>query len=249
MASADATTFQYELNACLAACRAVTSLVAAELKRRTPGFRQWWKDKLAEFESDDAAKFFVKLRDYSLHQGKIGVVGAAVRVEGGARWTYRFAATQDPVPVSLWGRDVSECCHEHIRKLSALVLECAEAYPFHACPRTALSSLDGLRAVGVGLDEVDEVLGLPKGWTDVMPEGPIDDRLSLLARRVDGLNFEELRRLANYISPTLDRRDLLLDRIAARIDARSRGSAGDAGDPVLASIFERIQEIEAARKK
>jgi hypothetical protein len=242
MASADARTFQYELNACLSACRAVTNLVAAELKGRAPGFRAWWKAALEEFEGEEAAGFFVNLRNYSLHQGRIGVVGGAVGTADGFCWTYRFAATQEPVPESLWGRDVTECCLEHVGKLAGLVLRCAETYPNYSCPRNALSSLSELSSMGLELDDLDELIGLPRGWTDV-PNTEAEDRLAYLAGRFDGVDFDEIRRIANYRPPENPSRDLLVDRMASRIDARARGG-GEPGDPVLTSIFERIAEVE-----
>lgn len=248
MPQSDPTVFQYQLNAWLSACRAVTNLVEIELKPRAPGFRTWWKEKFATFLEDESATFFVNLRNYSFHEGKVSIVGGAVRSESGLGWAYRFAATADPVPKALWERDVVDCCREHIARLAQLVLDCVERFPFHACPRVGLSSLAGLKALGLELDELDALVGLPRGWTNVGSDLPDDQRLALLADRVDALDIPKIQELAQY-APDISRRgDLLLNRIAARIDARARGNTDEVGDPVLTSIFERISEIERNRK-
>jgi len=111
-----------------------------------------------------------------------------------------------------------------------------------------LSSLDGLKALGLDLDELDVLVGLPRGWTNVGSDLPDDHRLALLANRVDALDTAKIQELARY-SPDFSRGgDLLLNRIAARIDARARGNTKEVGDPVLTSIFERISEIERNQK-
>lgn len=244
MRDADSTTFQYELNACLSACRAVTELLETELKR-VPGFREWWALKWPAFIADDAAAFFINLRNYSLHQGKIGVAGGSVRSNCGSRWSYRFAATAALIPTNLIGRDVTNCCLEHIGKIASFVLDGASEFPFHACPKRGLGSFEGLEALQISLEDVELMLGFPSGYTDVPGDfSPIDRLEFLTGSGVDAVDFDAIRALTKIPQDTSIGRDPLLDRIAARIDARSRSGLNDAGDPALIAILEAIAETD-----
>ena len=81
--------------------------------------------------------------------------------------------------------------------MAALALEITQAFPIHSCPRSALTTA-GVLALGLDLDDVDEALGLPRGWTRLDHDWPMEDRLYLLRRETDGVDFEVFKNLAQF---------------------------------------------------
>lgn len=231
----------YELNAFLSAARSVTFLIQKELSK-VPGFIGWWEAQRRILGDDAAARFFLELRNFSQKQGRVSVVGSSSRGGGRSRWTYYFAGTVDPVPRELLNRDVADCCREHVAKLAALVLRCIDTFPHNCCPTLALTP-EGVDALELSLDDVDVALGLPRGYTQVRPFSR-DERISLLQRQVDGLDFEVLHRLATWkpphrpkdVSPSGVLGDRLRERLVARLeDRRTQDTAGNPLMDVLAS--------------
>ncbi len=180
----------YELNAFVSAARSVTFLLQKEMAR-VPGFSTWWASRRSLLSADPAARFFLQLRNYSQKEGRISLVGAFIGSESGGYWSFRFAGNEARVPDSLLNRDVSECCKEHVAKLANIFLACTDQFPYHSCPRRALS-VDGLLAVGSSIEEVEAAVGLPRGWTECAP-GDVGGRLGVLARMCQGSpNFPQL---------------------------------------------------------
>lgn len=189
--------FRYELNAFLSAARSVTFLLQKEMAR-VPRFRAWWDAQRLLLASDAAAVFFLRLRNFSQKEGRVSVVGG-YSSSGRRRWSYRFAGNADPVPPTLLNRDIAGCCREHVAKLARVVLACTDAFPYQTCPRRALTP-DGVRALKLSLEDVEESLGFPRGWTDIGAPLSHDRRVYALREHVDGLDFPALRRLAQWKS-------------------------------------------------
>ena len=188
--------FAYELNAFLAAARSVTFLLQKEM-RAVPGFDDWWSDRTAEMGNDPAMKFFKESRNFSQKEGRVSVVGTGGLLASGEKWmSYQFAQYQNSVPEQLIGRDVIKCCQEHLGKLAAIVLACAEAFPLHSCPRRAVT-VEGLEELCLELSDIERMLGFPRGWTDVS-EIPYKERVHILQEQFDGVDFERIGAIAKY---------------------------------------------------
>lgn len=192
--------FAFDLNAFLSASRSVAFLIRKEFGR-VPGFRDWWSDYDLRMNEEPATAFFRDLRNFSQKEGRVRLVGHGrwiVKAKR-SRFEYEFVSGTVQVPESLKGRDVVEACRTHLGRMASLALDAALAFPFHACPLNALT-VEGVAALSLDLDEVDELLGLPRGWTNLDREWPMEDRLQLLRRQVDGVDFGAIRTLARFES-------------------------------------------------
>lgn len=66
----------------------------------------------------------------------------------------------------------------------------------------------GIASLGLGLDEIEAVLGFPVAVSAVRPAGSIEDLTRLYRRYVDAVDFDEIRRIADYTSmPPMQRGD------------------------------------------
>jgi len=98
------------------------------------------------------------------------------------------------VPSVLLNRDVADCCREHLAKLAGIVLRCADAFPYHCCPRRALTP-EGVDALALDLNQVDAALGYPSGWTDIAVQANRNERIASLRMHVDEPDFAAIKRL------------------------------------------------------
>jgi hypothetical protein len=185
----------YELNAFLSAARSVTFLLQKEMSR-VVGFTSWWDLQRSQLTSDASAVFFHRLRNFSQKEGRVSLVSTTGPAGPRGRWTHRFAGNEDPVPQALLHRDVVECCREHVAKLAQMVLACAAQFPFHSRPSRVLTG-PGVEALGISLEDIEETLGFPRGWT-ALEGADVEMRCRLLRRHVDGVDFPAIRRLANW---------------------------------------------------
>lgn len=213
----------YELNAFLSAARSVSFLMQKELAH-VDGFAEWWELQRVQLRADRAARFFLELRNFSQKQGRVSVVGSGGRSGRRLHWTYCFAGNSEPVPPELRGRDVAHCCREHVAKLASLVLRCMEAFPHHCCPALALTPA-GVDALELSLEDVEEALGFPRGFTDLGPASR-EDRIRLLQRHVDGVDRTAIDRMARWRPPSR---------------ARPFGPSGRLGQALTESLISRLE--------
>jgi hypothetical protein len=224
----DSNRMGFELNAFLSACRSVTFLLQKEMSD-VPGFSSWWEQQREALRADKAAVFFVNLRNFSQKEGRVSVVGSASRRNGRFRWSYRFAGGMEPVPAELLHRDVAECCREHLAKLARVILACGDRFPFATCPRRALTPA-GIRSLGITIEDVEELLGFPRGWTDAGQAEAHESRLRALQAHVDGVEFRTIERLSQVRSR----------------DRASASRSSDFGEHLLVSL---VDELEARRAR
>jgi len=226
----DSNLMGFQLNAFLSACRSVTFLLQKEMPA-VPGFLSSWEQQRQALRADEAATFFVDLRNFSQKEGRVSVVGSASRRNGRSCWSYRFGGGNETVPEELLHRDVAECCREHLAKLARVVLACRDQFPFATCPTRALTP-DGIRSLGITIEDIEELLGFSRGWTDAGRPDEHESRLWALRRHVDGVDF-----------PTIER----LSRVPPR-DHSSASGPSDLGEQLLVAIVDQL-EARRARKR
>ncbi len=219
----DSDRFRYELNAFLAAARSVTFVLQKEMSA-VAGFARWWDRQRKALAEDPAAVYFLKLRNFSQKEGRVSVVGSTSTSGRKRRWSYRFAGNEDRVPAILLHRDVAECCREHVSKLAKIILDCTDVFPHHSCPRRALTA-EGIAALKLSLEDIEETIGLPRGWTKIDDPAGETRRIEALRDEVDGLDFVSLNRIARW-KP----RDPVT------------GSSAPLHEDVLTSLVEQLEE-------
>ena len=190
--------FKYELNAFLTASRSVTLLLQKEMKKRVPGFDEWWEKQRIKMRADPAMKFFLDLRNYSQHEGRIDVVGAFLMHDERMLAIRYFVGLHLPVPSELQNREIWICCGEHLAKLASIVLRFSETFPTYACPHLAVTQ-DGIRELGFTLKDIVAMAGFPRNWLDsARNEVPEAELLRLLRNHFDGIDFDAIREVANF---------------------------------------------------
>lgn len=192
-------------------------------------------------------RFFLALRNVSQKQGPVSYIGGSMF---GGGWSYRFVSKSEPVPAELAGRDICECCADHLKKIAQLIFECHRKFPFDSCPGHAFTE-EGMKALGYSMADIESALGLPPGYIDAV-DFPIAEKLRVLSREIEALDTKYLERLASgdfrsqgtplrmHKSTGRD----LVDDIAAIIESDAHGQ-GHPREIFLKAIAKRISDLES----
>jgi hypothetical protein len=178
---ADLFRVQNYFSAFVAAARSVTFALQASIKS-AEGFDEWyggWQDRL---RVDKLARFFHACRTDTQHIG-LNPVRSCHSSKG-------FEASYFGQPEL--GRynwlpevDVATACRMHMQTLCELIRDCYREFGMLIDPDQIYTS-EGLLAKGWTLEDVEEQIGFPRGFTDIPWEGPDKDaqRLKLLRRNI-----------------------------------------------------------------
>lgn len=182
--------FGFELNAFLSVARSVTFLIQKEMSK-VSGFAEWWEARRAEMRADEAMRFFLELRNYSQKEGRVAILGQRSTARRSSHW---FVSAHIVVPECLREVEVADACRSHLARLAQLTLQLADAFPAWSCPHRA-STPEGMRTLDLDLDDLDAALGYGHGFSNI--EGfSLQDRLEILRRHFDDVDFDEIRRLS-----------------------------------------------------
>jgi hypothetical protein len=198
---------QFYLNAFLSAARSVTFLIQKEL-RHTEGFDTYWQNVQNELRSDDCARFFLELRNFSQKAGRVNLVGCGgVSIPkiyvfpeslGEAPFMlYFFADGQVTVPSEAKLDDVVVACLKHTAKLAKLVIRTLDRFPYDTCPCRACSQ-EGARHLGVELADFLEIAGYPRNWITASTTIPLEEAYRLASSVFDAVDREAIAAIMQY---------------------------------------------------
>jgi hypothetical protein len=133
-------------------------------------------------------------------------------------------------------------------KLAYLLLECVCTFPFHSCPRRALTE-EGMAALGYNYQDVEVAIGLLPGYTDV-GDFPAAEKLRILSSEVEPLDTTSIERIANgdlradgrRLEFHVGRSTDLVDDMAGMMTLGNVGG-GHPRDVFLGAILKRINDM------
>ncbi|WP_375229870.1 hypothetical protein [Roseobacter sp. S98] len=198
---------QFNLNAFLSAARAVTFLIQKEL-RHVPNFDEYWASVQATLREDEAARFFLEMRNFSQKQGRIGLYGS-----GGTRklrsYTFPHLLGEEPrmiyffvngelsVPDSIACLDIVSACAQHIGKLAELTLQTMKEFPFDCCLSAACTP-EGAEYHSLELPDFLKMLGFPTDWMVGVDGMERQEAFKLVARQFDAVDVKSIGRIAQF---------------------------------------------------
>lgn len=163
-ASADLFEFRCYFSAFLSACREVVAVMHVSLGPTTE-FERWWNGWQLKLNANRIARFFAGVRIETQRIGHTPVHLDRSRWVRFGLWEtkHHFIDDGDGPQSDVLDIDVVTACTEYLTLLAELVLDCYER--FHLRTPTALWSVPGLSQLGASVDDIEESLGFPRGWT------------------------------------------------------------------------------------
>lgn len=168
-------------SAFVAAARSITLALQAVMQD-TNGFDEWYKEQQETLTEDEIAKFFVRTRNEIQHVGLTPLNSGCCWHDdhGQLKVQYQFSKDFDQPAPGAPDIDVVSTCSYYLTSLIQVVYDCYREFGPTIDP-DQYYTLENLRGLGLTIEDVEEELGLPRGWTFV-ESGTDQDRIEALRR-------------------------------------------------------------------
>jgi hypothetical protein len=176
--------FSYILSAFTSAVRSITFSLQAVMSKY-PKFQTWYELEQTELKSNSLAKYFVNLRNHLQKIGHTPVEHSGSLVSGEFE-EYSYFIEVEGLEKAPEG-EVTRLSEEYFIAILKVIERCYREFAVYADPR-ALFTEQGLSVIGWEIEDIEEAVGLPRGWTDIPydSEDKNIQRLKLLRRDFGG---------------------------------------------------------------
>jgi hypothetical protein len=174
------------VSAFIGSMRSVTYTIQTVLGNQ-PEFPQWYEKHQAELRSCHTCRFFHQFRNINHHVGDNLVSGGGSGP--GKRIRYWFQPTKDIKNVP--SEDVETACLEYTGKIVSVVFDCYCKFgPLIDAHQRYTAEY--FSSIGRTIEDAEEELGFPRGWTDVGNPGAEAYRWQALRDTVTGCEINHL---------------------------------------------------------
>lgn len=176
---------RFYFSAFVSSARSVTFALQSVMSG-VEGFQKWYEKKQTDLKSDPVAKFFHKVRTESQHIG-INPVNRGTYLKGTDGkivskyyFSYGTRNANNEIPET----DVVTTCRIYLVQLVKIIRDCYIDFGTQIDP-LQYYTLENIRRLGLSIEDVEESIGLPRGWTKI-DDGHEEDRMRLIRNSVPG---------------------------------------------------------------
>ena len=187
-------------SAFVSSARSVTFAMQASMKG-VQGFQEWYEKIRLELRENQIARFFHNCRTDDQKIGFNNIVGGSA-VNG--KSVYWFGGPDFDIYQHIPKTDVLTTCKSHMTTVCSIVDKAYCDFGFEIDP-DQLFTLAGMTKLKLSLEDLEEFLGFPRGYTDIEWDGEDKNliRLENLRREIPGscvkpLLFKYLGRELSY---------------------------------------------------
>ena len=174
-----------------------------------PEFAAWYAPRQAAMRRDPLARFFNRYRSVSAHVGDtvVRLMSSGWDADGMHRTLYYFHPTQDLPEVP--DGDVASACATYFRVVLSVVFESFSQFRNQLDDRWYYTQ-ENLTRMGKTVEDAEEELGFPRGWTAGLSSCTAEERLRLLRKtqtvgcQINGIFDEHLGRVIDGPDDTSD---------------------------------------------
>lgn len=178
------TGIQFCASAFAAATRSITFAMQASLKN-VPRFDSWYSERQKEMRSNPLAKFFHDFRTVTQHIGE-SVVNAGSHIDGKTLYFFKPCSDLPSVPEL----DVVSACRMHFCFVLDIVYLCYIDMGIYIDGQQYFTA-QHFQNTGKTIEDAEEELGFPRGWTDIGGPNSEPYRWEALRREADGCGIQE----------------------------------------------------------
>ncbi|MBW4423328.1 MAG: hypothetical protein KME50_02395 [Nostoc desertorum CM1-VF14] len=170
--------FKYIFSAFASAARSITFCLQAVMSKY-PGFNEWYPQQQEKLKSSNLAKYFVELRNQVQKTGNIPITHSGFF--GGQPleivYSYRFEFAKDLNVKDIPDGEVLQLCHNYFTEVLEIICKCYRKFDVYVDPRI-IFTMRGLEKLGWSIEDLEEALGFPRGYTDI-EDWPEDNRIEI----------------------------------------------------------------------
>jgi hypothetical protein len=194
-------------SAFVSSARTVTFALQASLTG-IDGFDTWYASRQVALRNNVLAKFFHDTRTQNQHIGETPFRGGSMRrhEDGSMHVLYYFMPAAFDSKEKMPALDVESACRQYLQDIVKIVFDGYRDFGRVIDP-DQYHTVENLQRIGLTVEDIEEELGIPRGWTFVGP-GHDEDRLRLLRREAGGTDIDEMfekylgRTRADFLSPS-----------------------------------------------
>jgi len=178
--------FRCYVSAFAASARSITFALQSVLGE-TPRFKDWYAHRQTALREDPISRFFHAFRNVSQHVGENPVNSGLSRP--GRPPAYFFMTSLDLKSVP--EQDVETTCRYYFTTLLGMIYDCYSTFGPVIDPQLYFTE-EHFNSQGKSIEDAEEELGFPRGWTDIGDPDALAHRWHLLRRGVGGCEIESL---------------------------------------------------------
>lgn len=160
---------RYYVSAFLTATRSVTFALQASLKN-VSGFNEWYSVHQDRLRKHDLAKFCVEARNKVQKEADYCMMDSGIF--DGEKLIFTGVFIDDNKIIG----DVKEVCMDYFLLILNLIYDCYQNFGSIIDP-DQYYTLDNFAKLGMVIEDAEEMLGFPRGWTEGIPD---EERMRLL---------------------------------------------------------------------
>lgn len=182
---------RFLLSAFLSASRSITFSIKASISD-IDGFDFWYKTHEQNLNNSPLTKYFLEARNYSQKVGYYPLTSGRTYTDkdGRKRIEYYFDETSVPDKTIVPEMDVLTACKNYFVLLLGVVYDCYQQFGAIIDPDQYFT-VHNLNKIGKSIDDMEEELGFPGGWTCVS-NGSIDDRIEMIRKQLSTNAVDEI---------------------------------------------------------
>jgi hypothetical protein len=158
---------RYYLSAFLSAARSITFALQAAMKD-IPDFEEWYEQHQNKLKQNDLARYFLEVRNLSQKIGYYPLTsGHMFRDKNNQRQVQYFFDhfLEDEIKSPIPKDDVVTACNRYFILLLELICDCFKNFGHIIDPVQYFTY--SITEGGKSLEDIEEELGYPRGWTDI----------------------------------------------------------------------------------
>jgi hypothetical protein len=153
------------VDAFASATRSITFSMQAVISD-VQGFAKWYEDQLTWLKEDSISQFFNQYRTVSTHIGDTVVRGCEMGRDNSGRRVIKYFFMPVPDLPDVPAQDVLSICIQHFKKLLELVFNSFIVFRYQLDDRWYYTK-ENFERLGKTIEDAEQELGFPQGWTDV----------------------------------------------------------------------------------
>jgi hypothetical protein len=150
-------------SAFVSAARSITFALQSAMSKY-PGFKEWYPARQERLRDSGLAKLFVTLRNHSQKIGDLPLSYGGFSTSN-ERESFAFFQPNKDFPL-LPNEDVVTIATNYLITILEVIHECYQEYRHYVNPDIIFTS-QGLEELGWSIEDLEESLGFPRGWTDI----------------------------------------------------------------------------------
>jgi len=191
----------YVFNAYVSALRNITFCLQFVMTKY-PGFNDWYKIRQTKLRESSLAQSFVLFRNHAQKTGIIPIAPENSIYEGIFYDSTSFYVPSNSEIKEVPDGNVIDLCEKCLKEVLSVVAECYKDFDVYIDPR-ALFTERALKKLNWTVEDLEELCGFPKGYTNIDFQDPdlsnLEIRLKLLSKNSFDETIQEY--LDKYLGP------------------------------------------------